>query len=65
MEKRSFTAARVEGFSCESGKQQTIYWDAKTPRSRLSAAASGAKVYVFESRLFGKTIRLTIGDARA
>ncbi|MFV0915827.1 Arm DNA-binding domain-containing protein [Ralstonia nicotianae] len=27
--------------------------------------AAGARAYVFESRLFGKTIRLTIGDARA
>jgi len=65
MEKQSFTAARVEGFRCEPGKQQTIYWDAKTPGFGLRATASGAKAYVFESRLFGKTIRLTIGDARA
>jgi integrase len=65
MEKQSFTAARVDGFKCEPGKQQTIYWDAKTPGFGLRVTMSGAKAYIFESRLFGKTIRLTIGDARA
>ncbi|GAA5242499.1 hypothetical protein BMMON2_53210 [Burkholderia mallei] len=27
--------------------------------------AAGTRAYVFESRLFGKTVRVTIGDARA
>jgi hypothetical protein len=31
MEKANFTADRVAGFKCEPGKQQTIYWDGKTP----------------------------------
>lgn len=65
MEKQNFTAARVSGFQCEPGKQQTIYWDAKTAGFGLRVTAAGARAYVFESRLFGKTIRLTIGDARA
>lgn len=65
MAKQNFTAARIEGFQCESGKQQTIYWDAKTPGFGLRVTAAGARAYIFESRLFGKTIRVTIGDARA
>ncbi|MET3448158.1 integrase family protein [Ralstonia sp. 1138] len=65
MSKQNFTAARVEGFQCEPGKQQTIYWDAKTPGFGVRVTAAGARAYIFESRLFGKTIRLTIGDARA
>ncbi|MDR5778120.1 integrase arm-type DNA-binding domain-containing protein [Caballeronia sp. LZ065] len=65
MEKQNFTAARVEGFVCESAKQQSIYWDAKTPGFGLRVTAAGSRAYIFESRLFGKTIRLTIGDARA
>lgn len=65
MSKQNFTAARVEGFQCEPGKQQTIYWDAKTPGFGLRVTAGGARAYIFESRLFGKTIRLTIGDSRA
>lgn len=65
MSKQNFTAARVEGFQCEAGKQQTIYWDAKTPGFGLRVTSKGAKAYIFESRLFGKTVRMTIGDARA
>lgn len=65
MDKQNFTAARVDGFKCETGKQQSIYWDAKTPGFGLRITAAGARAYVFESRLFGKTIRVTIGDARA
>lgn len=65
MAKQNFTAARIDGFQCESGKQQSIYWDAKTPGFGLRVTAAGARAYIFESRLFGKTIRVTIGDARA
>lgn len=65
MSKQNFTAARVESLQCEPGKQQTIYWDAKTPGFGLRITGAGARAYIFESRLFGKTIRLTIGDARA
>ncbi|MFV8630699.1 tyrosine-type recombinase/integrase [Ralstonia pseudosolanacearum] len=65
MAKQNFTAARVDSFQCEPGKQQTIYWDAKTPGFGFRVTAGGARAYVFESRLFGKTVRLTIGDARA
>lgn len=65
MSKQNLTAARVESLRCEPGKQQTIYWDAKTPGFGLRITTAGARAYVFESRLFGKTIRLTIGDARA
>ncbi|CAJ5233009.1 Phage integrase [Burkholderia pseudomallei] len=65
MSKQNFTAARVESFQCEPGKQQTIYWDAKTAGFGLRVTAAGARAYIFESRLFGKTVRVTIGDARA
>jgi len=64
MAKANFTAERVGGFECESGKQQTIYWDAKTPGLGLRVTASGAKSYIFESRLHAKTLRITIGDIR-
>lgn len=64
MKKQPFTVARVEGLACEHGKAQTIHWDSKTPGLGLRVTASGMRAYVFESRLFGKTIRTTIGDAR-
>jgi len=64
MTKQNFTAARVESLQCEAGKQQTIYWDAKTPGFGLRVTAAGSRAYIFESRLFGKSIRVTIGDVR-
>ncbi|WP_233827687.1 tyrosine-type recombinase/integrase [Paraburkholderia sp. ZP32-5] len=65
MSKQNFTAARVDSFECEPGKLQTIYWDAKTPGFGLRVTAAGARAYIFESRLFSKTVRVTVGDARA
>lgn len=65
MSKQNFTAARVESFKCDPEKRQTIYWDAKTQGFGLRVTSTGARAYIFESRLFGKTIRVTIGDARA
>lgn len=62
--KANFSADRVAGFKCEAGKQQTIFWDAKTPGLGLRVTANGAKSYIFETRLHGKTLRLTLGDVR-
>lgn len=64
MKKVSFTADRIAGFKCEPGKQQSLYWDARAPGLGLRVTASGAKSYIFESRLHGRTLRVTIGDVR-
>lgn len=64
MAKQGFTVARVDNFTCETGKQQSIFWDARTPGFGVRATRSGARAYIFEARLFGKTIRTTIGDTR-
>lgn len=65
MNKVNFTAQRVRAFSCEPGKSQSIFWDAKTPGLAVRVTANGARSYVFESRLFGKTLRTTIGSVEA
>lgn len=64
MKKENFTAERVAGFKCQEGKAQSIFWDAKTPGLGLRVTAAGAKSYIFETRLDGKTLRMTIGDVR-
>lgn len=65
MNKReNFTAGRVAAFKCEPGKTQSIYLDGKTPGLGLRVTAKGAKSYIFETWMHGKTIRLTIGDIR-
>jgi hypothetical protein len=60
----NFTAARVAAFTCEPGKSQLIFRDGKTPGLGLRVTAAGTKSYIFETELYGRTIRLTIGDIR-
>jgi len=62
--KENFTATRVDSYKCPSGKQQSIIWDAKTVGLGLRATKGGAKSYVFQTKLHGDTLRLTIGDVR-
>ncbi len=58
----NFTAGRVAAFTCPPGKQQAIYWDGKQPGLGLRVTATGARAYIFESRLKGRTVRVTIGS---
>jgi integrase len=60
----NFTAGLVASKQCNPGKGQTIYWDGKTPGLGLRVTAAGAKSYIFETRLHGRTLRMTIGDVR-
>ena len=61
----NFTADRVASFKCKESSKQSIFWDGKTPGLGLRVTASGAKSYIFQTELYGKTIRMTIGDQRA
>lgn len=65
MNKENFTPERIASYQCELGRQQTIFWDKKQPGLGLRVTASGNKAYVFEGRLFGKTVRITIGSPDA
>jgi integrase len=64
MKRENFTAERVAAFKCQPDKKQSIYWDGKTPSLGLRVTNTGSKSYIFETRLNGKTIRMTIGDPR-
>jgi len=64
MKQENFTAERVTAFKCQSGKQQSIFWDGKTPGLGLRVTAKNAKSYIFQTDLHGKTLRITIGDTR-
>ena len=55
------TAGRVDAFTCPADKPQAFLWDTDTPSLALRATPTGRKTYVFESRLDGQTIRITIG----
>lgn len=62
--RENFTSERVAGYKCQPGKQQSIFWDGKAPGLGLRITAAGARSFIFETSLHGKTLRLTIGDVR-
>ncbi|WAL82781.1 integrase family protein [Pandoraea sp. XJJ-1] len=65
MAKVNFTAARVEGFTCPADKAQAFLWDGKTPGLGLRATVAGAKSYIFQAKIHGGTVRVTIGDLKS
>lgn len=68
MKQENFTAERVAGFKFKPSKtgknNQTVYWDGKAPGLGLRVTPAGAKAFIFETKLNGQTIRMTIGDSR-
>lgn len=64
MSKVKFTAGRVEGFQCESGKNQSFLWDTDSPGLGIRATANSAKSYIFQAKLNGQAIRITIGNPK-
>lgn len=62
MAKVNFTAGRIADFNCEIGKNQSFLWDTAAPGLGLRVTANGAKSYIFQSKLNGKTLRVTIGS---
>ena len=57
------TAGRVDAFTCPAGKSQAFLWDTEAPALALRVTPTGRKTYVFESRLNGATLRVSIGTA--
>jgi integrase len=57
------TAGRVRDFTCPDDKQQAFLWDTDTPGLGVRATR-GSKSFVFEGRLAGRKMRITISDTR-
>lgn len=64
MARVKLTAGRVRDFKCGQGAMQSFLWDTEAPGLAVRITSNGAKAYVFQSKLKGKTIRITIGDVR-
>lgn len=63
MSKIKFTAGRIVDFSCPPDKQQVFIWDSESPGLGLRAT-QGAKSYIYQGKLNGKAVRITIGDVK-
>ena len=61
----ALTAGLIAALRCPDGKEQAFLRDAVTRGLRVRVTAAGAKSYVFESKVLGKTLRRTIGDPDA
>lgn len=65
MAKIAFTAGRVSGFKCPTGKAQAFIWDSTSSGLGLRATPAGKPAYVFQGELQEKSIRITIGSPGA
>lgn len=66
MAKVKFTAGRISNFCCPDGKAQAFLWCADVPGLAVRATpGSDRKRYIFQAKVDGKTMRLTIGDVGA
>jgi integrase len=60
------TAGRINDFACSEGAAQTFLWDSDVPGLAIRATPNSArKVFVFQSKLAGKSLRKVIGDVTA
>lgn len=57
------TPGRIEAAQCPDGKQQVILRDAEQPGLGLRVTA-GSKSYIFQGKLAGQVIRMTLGDTQ-
>ena len=62
MARINLTTQRISVYQCEAGKDQSFLWDTISPCLALRATANGNKAYIFQSRLHGKNLRVTLGS---
>jgi integrase len=62
MAKVKLTAGRIAAFTCDETKAQDFLWCAEVPGLGIRATPnSTAKGYIFQSKVKGKSMRITIG----
>jgi len=64
MARVKLTAGRVRDFTVRPDQQQSFLWDTEAPWLAVRATV-GAKVYIFQSLVNGKSVRIRIGDVDA
>ncbi|MDP2878350.1 MAG: integrase family protein [Sulfuricella sp.] len=60
--KVKLTAGRIADFQCGEGKTRTYLWCHEVKGLGIIATAAGAKSYIFQAKVNGQSMRLTIGD---
>jgi integrase len=64
-EKVKLAAGRIAEFQCPKDRTRTYLWCNEVKGLGIIATAAGAKSYIFQAKVKGKSMRLTIGDVGA
>ncbi len=64
MAKIKFTAGRLAAFVCTPEKGQEFIWDASAPGLGVRATPRGDKTFLFQSKLNGKSLRISVGGIK-
>ena len=57
-----FTKGRIDGFTCPNDKKEAVAWDTDAPGLGLRVRQAGAPRYIFQRKMHGKPVKMTIGD---
>lgn len=60
--KVKLTVGRIASLKCEEGKSRSYLWSKEVKGFGVIATAGGSKSFVFQTKLHGKSLRLTIGS---
>jgi hypothetical protein len=63
--KVKLTAGRISAFKCPQDKSQVFLWSNDPVGLAVRATINGAKSYIFQAKVKGKSMRVTIGDIKA
>jgi len=63
--KVKLTAGRIAAFHCPKDKDQIFLWCSDPAGLAIRATINGAKSYIYQVKIGGKSARLTIGDVKA
>lgn len=64
MAKVKLTAGRIRDFNCPADKAQAFLWDADVYGLAVRCTPTGKTAFIFQAKLAGKDIRVTLGDTR-
>ncbi|MFA5924049.1 MAG: integrase family protein [Methylococcaceae bacterium] len=66
MAKAKLTAGRIAAFNCNASKAQAFLWCNETPGLGVRATPNSTKKsYIFQSKVNGQTIRITMGQVKS
>ena len=60
--KVKLTAGRIADFQCPKDKAQAFLWCEEVKGLAVRATTGGAKSYIFQAKISGQSMRVTIGD---